>query len=146
MVAAIETRTRVRLVEDETEKLIDWARQNEHDDATIFEKSQAFARRMGAHYRSDGLTEVVFWAPRLLSEVMQEHDIYLEVLTPVTPINPTIVRQTIEFHRDRVYLVQHNEFFGAWSRAWRLEHAIASARFIGCVTSIATNDSAPSVT
>jgi hypothetical protein len=111
MVVAIDTRTRVRLVEDETAKLIDWARQNEQADATIFEKSQAFARRMGAHYRSDGLTEVVFWAPRLLSEVMQEHDIYLEVLTPTAPINPGKVRQTIEFHRDRVHLVQHNEFF-----------------------------------
>ena len=45
MVAAVETLTRVRLVEDETEKLVEWARQNEQSDATIFGKSQAFAQK-----------------------------------------------------------------------------------------------------
>jgi hypothetical protein len=107
----VETKNSLRLVEDETEKLLDWAREIEHSQATYLEKAQALVQRLGAHYRADGLTEIGFWAPKLISEVMQERDIYLEVLTPLQPIDWRAKEQRITFKRDRLHLKQHGEYF-----------------------------------
>jgi hypothetical protein len=60
----IETQNSMRLIEDKTQELIQWVRAIYQSDLTILEKDRAFARRFGAHYRSNGLTAVVFWTPK----------------------------------------------------------------------------------
>lgn len=106
----VDTKTCITLVEDETQKLLDWAAAIEHSDAPFFAKAQALAPRLGAHYRSDGLTEIGFWTPRLISQVMRKLDIYLEVLTPLEPINLREKEQVVKFRRDRLFLTQEGEF------------------------------------
>ena len=101
----------INLVETETQKLLDSAIAIEGSKLTILEKAQAIARRLGAHYRSDGLTEIGFWTPRLIAEVMHERDIYLEVLTPLEKIDWQAKEQTINFKRDRLHLRQQGEYF-----------------------------------
>jgi len=106
----VDTKPSIRLVEDATQEVIDWAATIEHSDATYFEKAQAIAKRLGAHYRPDGLTEIGFWTPRLLAQVMRKMEIYLEVLTPLAPIDCRAVEQTVTFRRDRLFLQQEGEY------------------------------------
>lgn len=107
----VKTKYSLSLVEAETQKLLDWVIETEESEMTILQKAEAIARKLGAHYRSDGLTEVGFWAPRLIAEVMQERDIYLEVLTPVDDIDWQAKEQIIKFKRNTVHLKQHGEYF-----------------------------------
>jgi hypothetical protein len=106
-----ETQDSIRLIEDQTQELIQWVTAIYKSDLTILEKDRAFARRFGAHYRSNGLTAVVFWTPKLTKEVMRPNDFYLEVLTPLDDIDPTAAEQTVSFRRDRVALIQEREYF-----------------------------------
>ena len=107
----VETEAFVKLAEDATQELTDWAREIERSEATIFEKGQAIAKKLGAHYRQDGLTEIGFWTPELTGEVMRPRDIYLEVFTPLEKINWRSQFQTINFRRDCLRLKQQGEFF-----------------------------------
>ena len=101
----------ITLVEKETQILLDWAAALTDSDETYFEKAQQFARKLGAHYRSDGLTEIGFWAPELAGEVIQsQRAIYLEVFTPLQPIDFRIAEQTIPFRCDRLSLLQQGEY------------------------------------
>lgn len=108
---AVKTISSLSLVEAETQKLLDWVSAIETSNATYLEKAQAIARRLGAHYRSDGLTEIGFWTPRLIAEVMHERDIYLEVLTPLKEIDWQAREQIIPFKRETLHLKQHGEYF-----------------------------------
>lgn len=101
----------ITLVEDETRKLIDWVIGVESSTATYLDKSKILNRKMGAHYRGDGLTEIGFWAPELISAVMQTQDIFLEILTPLEPIDWLATSQRIAFQRDRLKLEQGGEYF-----------------------------------
>jgi len=107
----VETEAFVKLAEDATEELINWVKEIEHSDATIFEKGQAIAKKLGAHYRQDGLTEIGFWTPELTGEVMRPRDIYLEVFTPLEKIDWRSPVQTVHFRRDCLRLKQQGEFF-----------------------------------
>ncbi|MGQ4647074.1 glucosylglycerol hydrolase [Lyngbya aestuarii] len=107
----IDTKDSLRLVEDATQELLDWAVAIEQSDATYFEKAQTIVRRLGAHYRPDGLTEIGFWIPELTGEVMRQMDVYLEVLTPLEPINLRATEQIVTFYRNRLRLKQYGEYF-----------------------------------
>lgn len=90
---------------------MDWAASVTQSDATYFEKGQALARKLGAHYRDDGLTEIGFWAPELAGEVIQsERTIYLEVFTATEPVNFRARQQTVTFRCDRLPLPQQGEY------------------------------------
>jgi hypothetical protein len=107
----VATTARIQLVDDETQALMDWAIAVHESDDTYFHKSQQIARRLGAHYRADGMTEIGFWTPRLASEVIQsERDIFLEVFTPLDPIDFRTQEQTVRFQCDRIPLPQQGEF------------------------------------
>ena len=102
----------IYLVEEETKKLIKSITNVEkNQDLTIFEKNQSIATRLGAHYRSDGLTEIGFWCPQLMREVLHPKEIYLEVFTPLEKIDLRKPLQEIEFRRDCVYLKRRGKFF-----------------------------------
>lgn len=99
----------IHLVETETEKLLAEIEQLQKI-KNYFQRGKAIARRLGAHYRGDGLTEIGFWSPELISEVMQMREIYLEVLTPVEDIDWQAGAQRLMFRRDKVELKQEGEF------------------------------------
>jgi len=102
--------TSIRLVPEATGKLLAWASGLEGSSTTYLEQTKALARKLGAHYRSDGLTEIGFWVPGLIRDVLHEREIYLEVFTPITEIGWQEKEQTISFRRDRLHLEQQGEF------------------------------------
>lgn len=107
-------KVQVHLVEDETQTVLDWAISVMHSDDTFFGKGQRLARRLGAHYRRDGLTEFGFWTPELAADVIQsERTLELEILTPLEPINFRDPQQTVTFQRDRLPVMQQGEFVWA---------------------------------
>ena len=107
----VETPTStIQLIEDATQQLVDRAIAIEHSDLSYFEKAQQLAQLLGAHYRPDGLTELGFWVPELIGQVMRKHEIYLEVLTPLDTIDPRADKQTVKFRCDRLNLFQEGEF------------------------------------
>lgn len=102
----------IQLVEDETQKLLNWAQETQESEETIFHKAQRLATRLGAHYRpADGLTEIGFWAPELGADMIQPKNIYLEILTPKRPIDASKATQSAVFRRDYVYLEKQGEYF-----------------------------------
>ncbi|MBT9310871.1 glucosylglycerol hydrolase [Leptothoe kymatousa] len=102
---------RIQLVDDETQSLLIWAESIQRSEATFFEKAQKIARRLGAHYRADRLTEVGFWTPELTGDIIQSEDrIVLEVFTPTADIDFRITEQTVTFNRTQIPLVKQGEF------------------------------------
>ena len=106
----VETQPAIALVEDATDELLAWAHDIDHSKDTVFQKAQQLAHKLGAHYRPDGLVEIGFWTPSLMAQVMRKLEIYLEVLTPLDPIDPREREQIVRFRRDRLNLVQQGEF------------------------------------
>lgn len=101
----------IQLVEDETHALINWAQSIWDSEDTYFSKGQKLAKRLGAHYRHDGLTEFGFWTPELAGDVIQsERQLDLEVFTPLKPIHFRETEQIVTFKRDRVPVIQRGEF------------------------------------
>ncbi|MFH7244391.1 MAG: glucosylglycerol hydrolase [Spirulina sp.] len=93
---------------------MEWAEAVGHTDDTIFHQGQTYARRLGAHYREDGLTEFGFWTPELAAEVIQsERTLELEILTPLQPIDFRADQQTIDFKRERIPVMQQGEYVWA---------------------------------
>ncbi|PSR19410.1 alpha-amylase, partial [filamentous cyanobacterium CCP3] len=104
----------VYLVEDETRTVLDWASGVAQSDDTYFNRGQRLARRLGAHYRRDGLTEFGFWTPELVADIIQsERTLELEILTPLQPIDFRAPQQTLRFQRDRLPVMQQGEFVWA---------------------------------
>lgn len=98
----------------ETQKLLDWADSVANAEDTIFHQGQAYARRLGAHYRADGLTEFGFWTPELAADVIQsERTLELEILSPLQPIDFRADQQTVDFQRTRIPVMQHGEYVWA---------------------------------
>lgn len=109
-----QTSVAVALVEDETQTVLDWAASVMNSEATYFDRGQRLARRLGAHYRRDGLTEFGFWTPELTSAVIQsERTLELEILTPLENIDFRKGQQKIHFQRDRIPVMQQGEFVWA---------------------------------
>ncbi|MBE9044450.1 alpha-amylase [Pleurocapsales cyanobacterium LEGE 10410] len=102
--------TSVKLVPEATGKLLAWALGLEGSTNTYLEQTKALARRLGAYYRPDGLTEIGFWVPGLIRDVLHEREIYLEVFTPQGSIDWQEKEQTIKFKRDRLQLEQQGEY------------------------------------
>ncbi len=107
----VATASRVAIAPEETQKLLDWAASVHQSEQPLFKKAQILARRLGAHYRDDGLTEIGFWTPELGADMIQPKNIYLEVLTPKKKIDPTQPIQKTVFRRDYVQLEKQGEYF-----------------------------------
>ncbi len=101
----------IKLVEQETLKLLEWAESVKEQEETIFRQAQILATRLGAHYRKDGLTEVGFWTPELTGETFKQQKIYLEIFTPLETFDWTKPEQIVSVRRDTVKLKQQGEFF-----------------------------------
>jgi hypothetical protein len=107
----VTTHSPIALVEETTQELLAWADQVQQSDTSLFCKARTLATRLGAHYRADGLTEIGFWTPELGADMVQPKNIYLEVLTPKSSINPLLPLQTARFRRDYVQLEKQGEYF-----------------------------------
>ena len=105
-----EVDTSIKLVPDATGKLLAWVSGLQGSTNTYLEQTKAIARKLGAYYRPDGLTEIGFWVPGLIRDVLHEREIYLEVFTPLEPIDWQEKEQTIGFKRDRLQLEQQGEY------------------------------------
>ena len=106
----VEVDTSIKLVPEATGKLLAWATSVESSSNTYLEQMKALARKLGAHYRADGLTELGFWVPGLIRDVLHEREIYLEVFTPVEPIDWRAKEQIVKFKCDRLHLEQQGEY------------------------------------
>ena len=112
----IEASQSVELVVEETSKLLAWVSAQESNGSNYFSQCQVLARKLGAHYRKDGLTEIGFWVPGLIRDALHEREIYLEVFTPLEEIDWRSQEQRIRFKRDRLNLEQQGEYiFGVVS-------------------------------
>jgi len=110
-----KTKTKIALVESETRKLINKIKKIEKSSNTVFEENQEVATYLGANYREDGLTQIGFWTPQLLREVMHLNEIYLEVFTPSEDVKVKDLlsseSSTIEMRRDCIFLKKRGKFF-----------------------------------
>ncbi len=110
----VKTAKRIHLVEDETHTLQAWATAVANSQDTYFSRGKRLAKRLGAHPRRDGLTEIGFWTPELTSAVIQsERQLDLEIFTPLSPLDFRAPEQKVAFRRDRVPVVPNGEFVWA---------------------------------
>lgn len=115
----------IALVEGATQEFLNWVAAFTYADEDSFYRAKMLATRLGAYYRPDGLTEVAFWVPDVgrgggrywgWSEAdhharKQAENIYLEVLTPLEPVDFQLARQVVEFRCDRIPLRRHQDYF-----------------------------------
>ncbi|TCO72772.1 glucosylglycerol hydrolase [Chromatocurvus halotolerans] len=84
-----------------SEALVAWCRERYLSLPTSFDAERAIARYLGAHVSGDSAT-FGFWTPELLDHRVPEGDVFLEILSPLAPIDLTRSHQEIDF--ERVYL------------------------------------------
>ncbi|PUB09963.1 glucosylglycerol hydrolase [Yoonia sediminilitoris] len=81
------------------------ARQAYATATTTFAAEQVIARNLGG--RVEGDTAVFgFWTPELLDERVPQGDIFLEVLSPTTPVDLTVSHQDLVFERAWIPVVR----------------------------------------
>lgn len=112
------------IVEDATQGLVEWAQSIRSTASSPFEATRQLVTRLGAHYR-DGRAEIGFWAPELVEQAIPAEQIFLEVLTPLEPIDVEADQQRVRFRRERLPLTPDGEYL--WGvvdgmRAGQREH------------------------
>ncbi|MEM8714356.1 MAG: glucosylglycerol hydrolase [Cyanobacteria bacterium P01_G01_bin.4] len=95
---------------DATEQLLEWAERVHSSDDTVFHKARTLATRLGAHCQLDGSVAFGFWAPELSPGTVVLQDVYLEIFTPLEPVDFSESLQMVRFQRDCVQLRQHGEY------------------------------------
>ena len=125
--ASQNTPPTIQLDETATQKFLAWVAAFAHADDDRFHRAQTLATRLGAHYRPDGLTEIAFWLPDV-SESGQDSSsneanpeqstrdrtpetLYLEIFTPLTPIDFRALEQKVTFRCDRLPLHNQRDYF-----------------------------------
>ena len=116
----------IKLVEEETQAFLDWAAAFLYPVDDLFPQAKILATRLGAHYRSNGLTEIAFWVPEVESneksswlwpniahnnQIKTAKNVYLGVYTPIEPIDFRAREQVVSFHCDRLTLRNHKTFY-----------------------------------
>lgn len=129
MTSSTATRSKITLDTKETQAFSTWLVDILDSDKTT--AAQQLARRLGAHYRPDRLTEIAFWVPdveigRNLSwqrSQMAHHEpiqsaqqVYLTTLTPLQPVDFRAPAQKIPCQCERLPLQKYqNIFYGVFS-------------------------------
>ena len=75
-----------------------------------FEAATQIVPHLGAHPRDDGTVEVGFWTPAIVDAEIPEADVYLELFTPPTDIDPGATETVADFERHRVPLRRQGEY------------------------------------
>ena len=74
----------IELITEQTQSLLAWAETIENNSNDPFSAAQQLTRKLGAHYRADGLTEFGFWVADTSPEPF-----YLEIFTGCTAATKT---------------------------------------------------------
>lgn len=90
-----------RFDDDRTRTLREWTRTQVSDEGDQFETATAVVGRLGAHLRDD-LAEFGFWTPELEAEAVAPEDVFLELFTPIEPIDPGAEETTTVFRHERL--------------------------------------------
>jgi len=101
----------MQLVEDLTQQLIQRAKDIRAGAESEFDIALELVKHLGAHY-VDGYAYVGFWAPELRDQNIPDDKIFLEVLTPETPIDLRAFNQTVTFKRSHIPLMRQET--GVW--------------------------------
>ncbi len=99
------TSPQIELFTDQTQDLLAWAETIENNSQDPFIAARQLSRKLGAHYRADGLTEFGFWVADASPKPF-----FLEVFTPLDPIDFRLANQEIQCRRDRLLLPRQGEF------------------------------------
>jgi hypothetical protein len=100
---------RCQIAEEPTHALIEWVKKARATASTPFEAAQQLVTRLGAHYH-DGDTEIGFWAPELVKQAIPAERVFLEVLTPLEPIDFQQDQQQVCFRRERLPLAHDDDY------------------------------------
>jgi hypothetical protein len=103
-----------------TDDLLRWVAEQEHEAPDAFTFATSVVPRLGAQPQTDGSVTFGFWAPRLVREHVADADLFLEILEPVEPLDPTVARATARFHRTRVPVRRHQALVVAVVRGLRV--------------------------
>mgnify|MGYP006269202045 CR=1 FL=1 len=98
----------IKLLNQETQELVDWARQVKANAESEFAAAQELATKLGAHY-NNGQTQIGFWLPEVLADDEVE-EVYLEVLTPQEELDFELEEQQVTFEQDLISLQQDGEY------------------------------------
>ncbi|MEQ8965436.1 MAG: glucosylglycerol hydrolase [Azospirillaceae bacterium] len=111
-----------RFLEAESEALAAWCLERLEEGPTPFDSARRIARRLGAHPAGDldGAEEAGwasrrwvafgFWAPEVLERRIAPDDVFLEILTPLEPLDLRVGRKEAGFRRQRLPVVRAEEF------------------------------------
>ncbi len=100
-----------RLMMEATDDLVAWAEKIHTESNSQFEAAQQLVRRLGVHCNEAGLVEIGFWVPELIEKEIPVSRVFLEILTPLDPIDFEAAQQTISFHQERIHLVRNRAFY-----------------------------------
>ncbi|SIS75191.1 glucosylglycerol hydrolase [Phaeovulum vinaykumarii] len=82
----------------ETEALAAWCEDLLITSEDRFEAGRRIARQLGAHVDGDRV-RFGFWTPELLDWKVAEADVFLEILRPRSPLDPTVAHAELDFDR-----------------------------------------------
>lgn len=100
------------LLREETQDLITEINHIQDQAETAFDATQQIVTRLGAHLRPDGRAEIGFWTPQLAEDDIPPERVFLELFTPLEPIQFDLAEQKRTFRRDRINLMLDGDF--AW--------------------------------
>ena len=100
--------SRCMLNTDKTAKLLGWVKDVEATHAEPFKCASILAARLGATPQPDGSTELGFWVPELDRKQVQEG--FIEVLTPLDPVDFAAHDVQTQWHVQRVALEKNGEY------------------------------------
>lgn len=101
--------SQIRLLTEPGQAMIRWAQTTRDEADSDYAAARELVTRLGAHYQN-GIAEFGFWVPELQDDNIPDDRIFLECLTPNSPIDLQVQEQDITFTRERVSLLRDGEF------------------------------------
>lgn len=98
-----------QLIEAATAALIDRAVQDRAEADSPFSAARRIVTRLGAHV-VNGRAEIGYWVPERVEQAIPPDQVWLEILTPLEPLDFALPQQTLRFHRQHIQLMPDGEF------------------------------------
>ncbi len=99
----------IHLQLEATRELAALARRSFEEADSPFQAAQSIVKRLGAHFIADK-AQFGFWTPELVEQGVPNEQVFLEVLTPLEPIDLKIRDQVVQFQRQLLPLIQDGEY------------------------------------
>ncbi|WP_410764419.1 glucosylglycerol hydrolase [Haloferax sp. DFSO60] len=95
---------------DHTDDLVSWHETVVANHDGTFEAAKELSKRLGAHVTDSGV-EFGFWTPEIVESGVPESNVWLELLTPTTEIDPGDTdHRTVSFACDRISMERVGEY------------------------------------